>query len=482
MALRPGHVVQLKSTPPPRTAPTDTGVLFLAGMTEKGDNTQVLTLRSMGDYTALLGNRISYGVAYDSLETFFREGGSRCYFSRVVGPNPVRASVTIKDASAVNTIILTAEGPGTWGLGLRVQVVAGVQTNSINIVIVDSTGAVIEQSYDILLKADVITWANSYSNYVNAADTGTGGLPAVAALAPLTGSATGDETNATETQWLNAINLFSPVLGPGQVAMAGRTTDTAHTNLLAHALANNRFALCDLADTSVVATMTASSLVARASGNGQYGAAFAPWVTIPGLTAGTVRVVPPSALAAGLIARGDANGDPDDAPAGNNGISNIALGVDFSYTDAQRDTLNTNGVCIFRFLLGGVRLYGIRTMTDPVNNALWAQFPQARLVMAILAKVNNVLEAHLFSKVDGAHVEFGKLGGDITGELLPYYASNSLYGDSAADAFQVNVGSGVNTPTTIAANELHAQISLRVSPGAELIVVDLIKVAINQSL
>ena len=58
----------------------------------------------------------------------------------------------------------------------------------------------------------------------------------------------------------------------------------------------------------------------------------------------------------------------------------------------------------------------------------------------------------------------------------------ALYGDTPADAFVVNVGSPVNTPATIAAGELNAQASVRMSPFAQYVQILLTAVPTTQSL
>lgn len=482
VALRPGRKVNLIASPPSRTAPSDTGVFFCIGMSEKGDPTAPVRIRNMSDFALYLGQRVAYGVGYDVAETYFREGGNDMWFQRVVGPAPVIAAKTLNDAGAAIVLNVTAENAGAWGNQLRVAVIAGV-VSGVQLVITDlATGAVLDQSPDLNSKVDATTWG-AVSPYVKVIDPGTGTWPpVVAAAATLTGAGTGDETNATETQWTNALGFIAGSFGPGQVAMPGRTTATAYLNLAQHAKDNNRFAILDATDTATVGTMTAAAAAVRAGSNGKYAGMFGPWVTIPGLVPNTFRTVPPSALIAGLIARSDALNDPDTAPAGLNGQAVFALTTDFVYTDAQRDTLNTAGVNVIRAMLGGIRLYGVRTLTDPVLDPNWIQFPGTRLFMAVTAVGNNILENHMFNKIDGRGKEFASLGGDITAALIPFYNSGALFGASPAEAYSVNVGNAVNTPTTIAAGELHAQVSLRVSPNAELVVLDLVRVPTNQNL
>src|ERR1700712_1540645 len=70
---------------------------FVAGITAKGP-TGAQRVTSLASYVALYGARTSYaGALYDFVQTFFAEGGSELYISRVVGPAAVKGSLTLMD-------------------------------------------------------------------------------------------------------------------------------------------------------------------------------------------------------------------------------------------------------------------------------------------------------------------------------------------------------------------------------------------------
>jgi hypothetical protein len=64
--------------------------------------------------------------------------------------------------------------------------------------------------------------------------------------------------------------------------------------------------------------------------------------------------------------------------------------------------------------------------------------------------------------------------------LTGYYESGGLYGDTPEEAFRVDTS--VNTPETIEAGQLRAVISMRVSPMAELVVIEIVKVPVSQEI
>jgi hypothetical protein len=76
---RPGVDVISRALPPPRSAPTDTGVAFIVGATT------IFTLPykliySLTEYVAAFGDRTGAGQAtYDAVDAYFREGGSKLY-------------------------------------------------------------------------------------------------------------------------------------------------------------------------------------------------------------------------------------------------------------------------------------------------------------------------------------------------------------------------------------------------------------------
>lgn len=486
VALRPGRQVNLKTTPPSRTAPTDTGQFFCVGMSEKGDPTKPVLCRNMNDFALFFGQRVAYGLMWDCADVFFREGGTKFWGMRVIGPAPVTATLILKDTGTVNSVTVNAKNAGAWGLNIKVGVVAGNGAGTIQIQITDLANNVLEQSPDLLAKSDIVNWAANFSNYINAVDLGTGLQLVVAAPVVLTGAATGNEASAVDAQWQTAINAITPAYGPGQVAMPGRTTDPAHLAILAHCASqqpqNNRFGLLDVADSATTSALTTSAATARATLNGQYGMMVAPFLTIPGLVANSVRTIPPSPVVAALMAASDAIQSPAVPAAGNNGQTSFVVGTDFDYTDAQRDTLNTGGVMLIRPMLGGFRLYGYRTLADPISQASWIQANWSRLAMAVIAQAGNILEGDIFALMDGKQIEFVKLAGKLIGMLQPYYLDGSLYGTNPSDAFQVDTSLSVNTPAEQALGNLHAQIALRMTPFAELVVLDIIKVPTTQSL
>jgi uncharacterized protein len=267
----------------------------------------------------------------------------------------------------------------------------------------------------------------------------------------------------------------------------GSTTATVHDALLNHAQANNRVALCDSPDTATASTITTLAGTDQAGATDpSYGTMCAPWVSYPAVPTGTVvvpppRVVPPSALVAGLVARNDGTNDSNVAAAGPNGISSAALDISQTYVDADRDALNTAGVCVIRNIpgQGGVQLYGYRSLSLDPN---WTDLANVRFRMQLISDALKIGAQFNFAQIDPQGLLLSAFNGALVADLAGYYAKGSLFGATAADAFSVNTGSTVNTPTTIANRQLCAIENVRMSPSAELVSITIVRYPVTQPL
>lgn len=491
MSFRPGTQVSVIDSTPPRSAVADASTFFVAGFTEKGDHTEAVKVTSMAQFEDLFGARVSHGQVWDALGVFFREGGSQAYVGRVVGPAVANATINIMDQSGSSApgdvaLVATASSSGSWANSLNVVVTQPDGAGAAAVFVLEvthDTDGTLETSPELADRAEAIAWADG-SDYITLALGASAENPRAASYSLAAG--TDDYASATDTHWENALNLFTKDLGPGQVAMPGRTTTQAHTDLAEHANAKNRRALLDLADTPTVATLTTAGEAVRDLGeNARLVLPLAPWIVVPGVLPGTERTLPPSGMVAGIIARNDQAGRSANEPSANElGKSRFATGVSqAAWSDEDRDTLNSAGVNVVRNMLGGVRLYGYRTAVDPLGaDADWLNFANSRLLMAITAKADTIAERYVLRQLDGKGHTIAQFGGELRGMLLPYFTSGSLYGQTPDEAFVVDVGPNVNTEETIADGQLRAIIGARMSAFAELVTIELVKVPVNEAI
>jgi hypothetical protein len=477
MSPAPGTQIKLRDTPVPASIPTDTTTWFVTGISEKGPLTPI-RVKSVSEFEHYFGLRVSYGILWDCVDTFFREGGTSVYVSRVVGPSPTSGFKNLLDGVAATSLIVTAIGPGAYSsTQVFVGVVAGTAGGTYQIVITDGTN-ILEQSGDLSTQIDAVQWALLSSDYVRIAVGGSALIPVVAAPAALS-AGNDDRANIVEAQWTNALNLFTAGYGPGQVSAPGRTTDIAHTTLLAHAQANRRVAILDLTDTATAATLKTSVVNCRV-GNQRYGAAFTPWVQVSGIVPGTLRTLPPSPFVAGMISKNELERGPNSPSAGNNGISHTAIGLSQPpFTEGAggtREDLNNNGInVIMKRPSGLIETFGWRSIVNAVTDPNWINFGNVRLYMAIASDADQIAETFVFRVIDGKGQTISEFNGALVGMLMLYYQQGGLYGLSADLAFNVDTGAQVNTPITISNNELHAVLNVKMSPFAEFVVIEIVK-------
>lgn len=475
----PGTKITVGDGAAARSAAADSGTAFMVGLTDRGPIDAPVLVRSLTDAVTKLGERVTYGMIYDSLETFFREGGSAAYVGRIVGPGAVTATLNLSDGGS-DTLTVDAVSPGDWGNGLSITVTAGGAGGTFVLTVKEGSETV-EVSPDLTDNTEAVAWA-AKSSYIRLTDLA-GGNPAVAAAASLT---TGDDkrANITGTEIQAALDLFTADLGPGQVAYPGATDGTSHLAVAKHAAERNRVAILDGTDTPTGSTVIAQAAAVRADGNGRSAGLFAPWATIPGITPGTERTVPYSAVQCGLIARSDgATGNPNLAVAGDNGTCRYATGLSQpAWSDTDREALNDGGVNVALVKNGEVKTYGNRTCANQVLEANWLQFSNSRLAMFIASKAEAIAEIYLFSQLDGRGIKVAEFAGDLQGMLLPLHQIGALYGGTPEEAFAVDTGEGVNPPASLADGILSASISVRMSPAAERVEINITKVAAKETI
>ena len=240
-------------------------------------------------------------------------------------------------------------------------------------------------------------------------------------------------------------------------------------------------ALVDLPDTATPATLVASVQGLATTKGVRYAQALAPWLSYPG-PAGAPVTVPFSGVQAALIARQDAlSGNPNQTAAGAAGIHRMTLGLSQEYSDDTRESLNEQGVTLAKVKYGSVRTYGGRSAAGPADTN-WLPFGNSRVLMALAHEADAVAENYVFKQIDGGRRIFASLEGDLNGVCLRYFNVGALFGASPEEAFDVDTGEQVNTPATMAAQEIHAVIRAKVSPFGEWVRLDIVKVPIEQAL
>lgn len=493
--MRPGVNVTTRDNAPPSTIPTDVGTGFMVAVTEAGPSIPTVNdlVQNMDEFKAKYaptGRTYTAAImAYDSAETFFGEGGNRLYVGRVRGPASTTATVNLNDNAAAIALVATARGVGEWANALDVVVRSNAEDSNIPVgsfrirVVQRTGGAILSESYDLVDNTAAIQWA--FTNPYISLAAGVSALDPAPGVRPLAGGAN-DIASITNADWQIAFNSLSYSLGPGILFVPGATTNAIQNMAAEAARRDLRVCFLDGADTASASTLitAAKAVIDGSLARSRFAGLFAPWLIVSGLTTSTVRKVPPSPAVAGVFARNMGEGLSANEPAaGELGRLRSVLAFTQTYTDADRQSMNSNGVNICRDIFGAMKVYGWRTTADPVNDPRWISLNNSILHRQIVAEAGLVGERFIFRQIDGQGHLIGQFGAALSGEVcLPMFFAGSFYGNTPDEAYKVDVGPSVNTIDTISNNELRAVISVRMAPFGEEVNIEVVKYLVTEAI
>jgi hypothetical protein len=468
----------------PTVAPAST--YFAVGLAERGAADTAVLVNSFAEFEANFGTRQSYGALWDDLKAFFEEGGTRAYCTRVVGPAATTgalASPLMDQAETpVATLNVTARNPGAWSSRVSVQVVAGATADTFRLkVLLD--GKVVKDYTNLHSPAEAVSRASA-DPYVKIADAGSATAapdnnPAVVGPVALA-AGTDDRAAVTATDYVNALARFDIGKGDGAVAIPG-IGPSVHAGLIAHADENNRIALLCEARTADNATIidTAAVLDAKRAG------LFAPWIRVPDSFGGT-RTISPEGYVAAARARAHAVG-PWQAAAGENSKARYVVAPDVTYTALEGNEFDAAKVNVIRTVAGFVRLYGWRSLA--ADEANWGYLIGADTVNRVVTEAYAQLEPYLFGVIDARGHLLAKIEGTLIGIVAPMAAADGLFARLADDGetildpgYRVNVSRELNTTESLALNQVLAELGIRVSPTAALVMLTVTKAAVTAAL
>jgi hypothetical protein len=482
--VRPDVNITEQEESPPLSLPTATGRLYTVIVAEKGPNA-IRDCKSFADFKTTYGDRTPQTARYwDGIESFYKYGGGALTIVRA-REDGVIATVNLDDdvAGAPFSLVSSAVGQGTWYNGIRFDIEDDPDNPGNRRVIVSHTtdDKVSETSPFAEDQQALVDWSQN-SKYIRLALGASPNLPAVAADVPLAGGTDDFNTIVVDTR-VEALAAFHADLGPGQEAIAGATTIAEWNGILASCRDHRRDAVLAYPDTADEATLV--TLAKQARGLGRYGAAFAGWLSEPG-PANRPKLVSPELAVAGKIAAwdGESNNLGQNKPVAGpkRGVLRGCLGVSQEWVDGdERTRLNAEGVNLIRQRPNGVTIFGWRSLADPVNDSGWINFGHRRLQVALMAKIDAVLESYLFEEIDGEGTLFKQIQGDVTSLVVdPYFQAGSLFGASAADAYRVVCDFTNNDAASILNREVHVDTTVVESEFAEEIDANLIKNLIPQ--
>lgn len=458
--------------------PNASGQAFIVGLAERGSATEAVLVRGLADFEAKFGGRVSYSYLHDTVKTFFDEGGTQAYIARVVGAASTTGKVSLNGTQEVPapTLEVSASAPGAWSDNLTVVVEAGALPDSVNVAVV--LGGQRVRTYTSVLTLDqLISRINNDGTYITARDLGatTRTLPAVGTYEVTAG--TDDRASIAAADHAAALDRFSDTMGDGAVFAVDTTG--INTELIAHAVANNRIALlfnenkdAGIADLDVLPNSDAAGM-------------FFPWVRV-GDNGGNVRDIPPVGYVAGVRNRAHVQVGSWRPPAGEIATARAVLGLTREYSREEADLLDEARVSVIRRIGNTVRLYGWRSLSTDVDN--FGYLNARDLLNRVVVESSRRLEQFVFAPVDSKGQLLSTINSELVGILEPIRLAGGLYaltndeGEEVDDGYLVDTSNAVNTRESLSRNEVHARVSLRVSPIGALIMLEITKVGLRQAL
>ncbi len=288
-----------------------------------------------------------------------------------------------------------------------------------------------------------------------------------------------DDYDAADFEDLLA--AFTADLGPGCVVIAGQDHTAVGEYIGAHCAAANRIGIVTGADTdtTVAQIVAASGVIAGYTSADRLVLAW-PNVKIP--TAAGLVTVEPTGFVAGVRARAHGIVGPWQSPLQEEyGSARFVAGVSTSTTDAEFLTLWNGDVSPIRVVGSKLRLYGYKTVAAPTGdtsgNLQGAQFRD--LVNVIAYQAGLIAERYVGVTVDGRGLRLSGFNGALSGMLSTYAQAGALFAQIAEDGTEVDPGyvvdtsSNVNSPASLAAGNLNAEVGVRLSPTAEFVTINI---------
>lgn len=484
-----------------RSGPTAYGEIeaaqaFFAGTAERGPDDEAKLVRSVSEYEFWYGTYES-GNLHAHVKTFFEEGGQRAYIARATASAAVAGSITLVDRATTpeNTLTLTAANDGDWDTKVAVQVTDGVATDTFKL-LVYYDDVLVWTSRDLTDPADAVNVVNTseVAHLLVATDessttTAPDNNPAVAVKTALSG---GSDGTVADAEIYGALDLFTYSLGPGAVAIPGQTGDTFWAEIIDHAAANNRIALCAFGASDSISTVKTDVADYYNDADAEYAAFYYPHIKVPDPAyAGKEITISPEGYVAGARAKAIVANGPWMAGAGL--ISASSYLTDLASVSATQkyltkddsDGLDEKRINAIRKIGNSFRVYGARSVSSDEDN--WRYITAQDTINMIVWGAENRLEDFVFSAIDSRGALFSRIEAALIGLLDPIRVDGGLYeaydadGNMVDPGYTVIVSSDNNPLSQLASGKVVAEVGVRVSSIGDQIVVTITKSNLTSS-
>jgi len=497
----PGVVISTAVRTGPSSATVrESSQLFVVGLAERGAVGEAVLVQSLAEFEHMFGSYVSYSYLHPTVETFFEEGGTQAYISRVAGPDATSGTLALLNDDDETVLTIDANGPGAWSS--EVEITVTHPTASTFAVIVSYEGEVVYTTGNVTSVAQAagrINLSNVASRYVTAsAVTATATLPVVLSATNLT-AGDDDLANVDDDVLIAGLDVFNDSLGTGAVAIpdaetatrlsvGGPVTDYDGTTkstqevsqaLIVHANTNNRIAILHCGSGDVAADAISKGDELKSLADTEHAALYFPWVTVPTSIAGVTRSIPPDGYVAAKRAQAHNQGGAHVPAAGLISTAKFAVGTSYDINKTTGDQLDDEQINSIRIIQNSVRIYGARSLSIDTEN--FRYITTQEIINHIVVESQKSLEDLVFGVIDGRDTIFSAITSRLIAILAPLREQGALFqafdanGKKVDNGYTVRCDSYLNPVSQLAGGTVKAKVGVRTSSVGDKIEVDIIK-------
>lgn len=245
------------------------------------------------------------------------------------------------------------------------------------------------------------------------------------------------------------------------MAVPGITIPEVQVALVAHCEnLGSRFAVLDMPEKL---SKPKDLIEFRSLIDSTYAAMYHPWVQVFDRSANKSSYIPPSGSVLGVYSRTDINRGVHKAPA-NETVA--CTGLSINYTKAEQDILNPEGINLIRALPGqGIRIWGARTAS---SSSSFRYINVRRLFIFVEESIKASTNWVVFEPNDS--MLWSRVSITVASFLDNLWRAGMLAGDSASEAFFVEIGTNTMTRDDIENGRLICNIGIAPTKPAEFVI------------
>lgn len=258
------------------------------------------------------------------------------------------------------------------------------------------------------------------------------------------------------------LKAFEAVQDVNIMSIPGITDKAVQSALVSHCEnLKNRFAVLDMP----LAYREVTELQEfRENIDSTYAAMYHPWLCCYDSLEKKNAYLPPSGAIAGIYARTDTSRGVHKAPA--NEVIRNCTGISVNYNEAEQGKLNPKGINLIRSLPGmGIRVWGARTCSGDGN---WKYINVRRLFIFLEESIKANTSWAVFEPND--EMLWSRVEGTIRVFLTSQWRNGALSGNSADEAFFINIGKSTMTQDDILNGRLICVIGVAPVRPAEFVI------------